>query len=104
MKPLMPAQGDPTVKSSVETLNPTRVRLTVEVPFEELRPSLDSAYKRIASQVNIPGFRRGRVPAVVIDQRVGRGVVLDEAVNEHLPKAYSAAVDEHKVKPLGQPE
>jgi trigger factor len=92
------------VKSSVETVNPTRVRLTVEVPFEELKPSLDSAYKRIAAQVSIPGFRRGRVPAMIIDQRVGRGVVLDEAVNEHLPKAYNAAVDEHKVKPLGQPE
>ncbi len=92
------------MKSSVETLNPTRVRLTVEVPFSELKPSLDSAYKRIAAQITIPGFRKGRVPAMVIDQRVGRGVVLEEAVNEHLPKAYNAAVDEHKVKPLGQPE
>ena len=92
------------MKSSVEALNPTRVRLTVEVPFAELKPSVDSAYKRIAAQVTIPGFRKGRVPALVIDQRVGRGVVLDEAVNEHLPKAYNAAVDEHKVKPLGQPE
>ena len=92
------------MKSSVETLSPTRVRLTVEVPFEELAPSLDSAYKRIAAQISIPGFRKGRVPNVVIDQRVGRGVVLDEAVNEHLPRAYSAAVEEHKVQPLGQPE
>jgi trigger factor len=92
------------VKSSVETLNPTRVKLTVEVPYAELKPSLDSAYKKIAAQVSIPGFRKGRVPAAIIDQRVGRGVVLDEAVNEHLPKAYNAAVDEHKVKPLGQPD
>ncbi len=92
------------MKSSVETLNPTRVRLTVEVPFDELKPNLDAAYKRIAAQVNIPGFRKGRVPAMVIDQRVGRGVVLDEAVNEALPKLYNAAVDEHKVQPLGQPE
>src|SRR4029079_17469116 len=93
-----------TVKSSVETLNPTRVRLTVEVPFEELKPSLDSAYKRIAAQVTIPGFRKGRVPAMIIDQRVGREAVLEEAVNEHLPKAYNAALDEHQVKALGQPE
>ena len=92
------------MKSSVETLDPTRVRLTVEVPFEELKPSLDSAYKKIAAQVSIPGFRKGRVPAAIIDQRVGRGTVLEEAVNEHLPKAYNAAVEEHKVKPLGQPE
>jgi trigger factor len=104
----MPANACPrrstTVKSSIETLNPTRVKLTVEVPFEELKPSLDSAYKKIAAQVSIPGFRKGRVPSAIIDQRVGRGVVLDEAVNEHLPKAYNAAVDEHKVKVLGQPE
>jgi trigger factor len=92
------------VKSSVETLNPTRVRLTVEVPFEELQPSVDSAYKKIAAQVTIPGFRKGRVPNAIIDQRVGRGVVLDEAVNEHLPQAYNAAVEEQQVKPLGQPE
>ena len=92
------------MKSSVETLNPTRVRLTVEIPFEELKPSLDSAYKKIAAQVSIPGFRKGRVPSAIIDQRVGRGVVLDEAVNEHLPKAYNAAVDEHKVQVLGQPD
>jgi trigger factor len=92
------------VKSSVETLNPTRVRLTVEVPFEELGPSVDSAYKKIAAQVTIPGFRKGRVPNAIIDQRVGRGVVLDEAVNDHLPQAYNAAVAEHQVRPLGQPE
>lgn len=91
------------MKSSVETLNPTRVKLTVEVPYAELKPSVDSAYKKIAAQVSIPGFRKGRVPAAIIDQRVGRQVVLDEAVNEHLPKAYNAAVDEHKVKVLGQP-
>jgi len=92
------------VKSSVETLDPTRVRLTVEVPFDELKPSLDSAYKRIAAQITIPGFRKGGVTAVVIDQRVGRAAVLEEAVNEYLPTAYGSAVEEHKVKPLGQPE
>ena len=74
------------MKSAVETLNPTRVRLTVEVPFDELKPSLDAAYKRIAAQITIPGFRKGKVPAMVIDQRVGRGVVLEEAVNEALPE------------------
>jgi len=92
------------VKSSVESLTPTRVRLTVEVPFEELTPSVQSAYKRISTQVAIPGFRRGKVPAALIDQRVGRTAVLEEAVNQHLPQAYGAAVDEHKVKVVGQPE
>jgi trigger factor len=92
------------VKSDVETLSPTRVRLTVEVPFDELKPSLDEAYKRIGAQVQVPGFRKGRVPASLIDQRFGRGVVLEEAVNAHLPDAYNAAVREHEVRALGQPE
>ena len=73
------------MKSALETLNPTRVRLTVEVPFEELKPNLDSAYRKIAGQVTIPGFRKGRVPPRVIDQRFGRAMVLEEAVNEALP-------------------
>jgi trigger factor len=92
------------VKSAVETLNPTRVRLTVEVPFEELKPSVDEAYKKIASQVSIPGFRKGKVPARLIDQRFGRGVVLEEAVNDALPRFYSQAVQEHSVQVLGAPE
>jgi len=94
----------PTVKSDLETLNPTRVKLTVEVPFEELKPSLDAAYKKIAGQVNIPGFRKGRVPPRVIDQRFGRSMVLDEAVNEALPLFYGQAVEENSIKVLGQPE
>jgi trigger factor len=92
------------VKSAVETLNPTRVRLTVEVPFEELKPSLDAAYKKINQQVTVPGFRKGKVPARVIDQRFGRGAVLEEAVNDALPKLYQDAVNEGELSPLGQPE
>jgi trigger factor len=92
------------VKSAVETLNPTRVRLTVEVPFEELKPSLDAAYKKINQQVQVPGFRRGKVPARVIDQRFGRGAVLEQAVNDALPKFYSDAVTEGELSTLGQPE
>ena len=92
------------MKSAVETLNPTRVRLTVEVPFEELKPSLDAAYKKINQQVTVPGFRKGKVPARVIDQRFGRGAVLEEAVNDALPKLYQEAVNEGELSPLGQPE
>ncbi|HEU0214523.1 MAG TPA: trigger factor [Jiangellaceae bacterium] len=92
------------MKSVVETLNPTRVRLAVEVPFAELEPSITSAYKRIAAQVTVPGFRKGKVPPLVIDQRVGRPVVLDEAVNEALPRLYGRAVEENELRPLGQPE
>jgi trigger factor len=92
------------VKSAVETLSPTRAKLTVEVPFEELKPSLDAAYKKIAQQINIPGFRKGKVPPMVIDRQVGRGAVLDEAVNEVLPQKYFAALEENSLTPLAQPE
>ncbi|MFC5958792.1 trigger factor [Streptomyces pratens] len=92
------------MKSAVETLNPTRVRLTVEVPFEELKDSLDAAYKKINQQVTVKGFRKGKVPARVIDQRFGRGAVLEEAVNDALPKFYTEAVNEAELNPLGQPE
>jgi trigger factor len=92
------------VKSALESLNPTRVRLTVEVPFEELKPSLDAAYKKIAGQVNIPGFRKGHVPPRVIDQRFGRAMVLEEAVNEALPEFYGRAIRENDIEVLGRPE
>jgi trigger factor len=92
------------MKSAVETLSPTRVKLTVEVPFDELRPSLDSAYKKIGQQVRIKGFRPGKVPAPMIDQYVGRGTVLEEAVNDALPRLYGEAVRENSVDILGQPE
>lgn len=91
------------MKSDVETLNATRVKFTVEVGYDELKPSLDKAYKTIGGQVQVPGFRKGKVPARVIDQRVGRGVVLEEAVNDALPKFYQQAVEASDFLPLGQP-
>ncbi len=92
------------MKSAVETLSPTRAKLTVEVPFEELKPSLDAAYKKIAKQINIPGFRKGKVPPMVIDRQVGRGAVLDEAINEVLPQKYIEALQENELVPLAQPD
>jgi trigger factor len=92
------------VKSAVETLSPTRAKLTVEVPFEELKPSLDAAYTKIAQQINVPGFRRGKVPPAIIDRQVGRGAVLNEAVNEVLPTKYMEALQENEIEPLAQPE
>ncbi|HIT76613.1 MAG TPA: trigger factor [Candidatus Avipropionibacterium avicola] len=90
--------------STVEQLSPSRVKITIEVPFSELKPSIDKAYREVAKQINIPGFRKGKVPPMVIDQRVGRGTVLQEAINEALPQFYGAAVEEHKLVPLAQPE
>jgi trigger factor len=92
------------VKSTVENLSPTRVKLAVEVPFDELKSSVDEAYKAIGAQVRVPGFRPGKVPARIIDQRVGRAAVLEEAINKALPKAYSDAVRETGLKALGQPD
>ena len=92
------------MKSSTESLSATRIKLTIEVPFEEFEPSLDEAYKTIGSQVTVPGFRKGKVPAAVVDQRVGRTVVLDEAINTVLPQWYSQAVQEQEIQPLSQPE
>jgi len=92
------------VKSAVETLEPTKVRLTVEVPYDELKPSIDHAYAHIAEQVTIPGFRKGKVPPRIIDQRVGRPAVMEHAVNEGLSGFYAEAVRENKLRPLGQPE
>ncbi|WP_327694891.1 trigger factor [Streptomyces sp. NBC_00459] len=92
------------MKSAVETLNPTRVRLSIEVPFEELKDSLDAAYKKINQQVTVKGFRKGKIPARIIDQRFGRGAVLEEAVNDALPKFYTDAVNEAELNVLGQPE
>lgn len=90
--------------STVERINPTRVKLTIEMPFAELKPSIDKAYAEIAQQVNLPGFRKGKVPPNVIDQRFGRGTVLQEAINEALPNAYGQAIADNKLAPLGQPE
>jgi trigger factor len=92
------------VKTDVEELSPTRVRLTVEVPFEELKPNLDHAYREVGKQVRVPGFRPGRVPPRVIDQRVGRGAVLEHAVNDAVPELYGKALQEHEMFALGQPE
>lgn len=92
------------MKSAVETLSPTRAKLTVEVPFEELKPSLDAAYKKIAQQINVPGFRKGKVPPMVIDRQVGREAVLNEAINEALPKLYVEALQSNELEPLAQPE
>lgn len=92
------------MNATVESLSPTRVKLTVEVPFEELRPAIDAAYKRIAQQVRVQGFRPGKVPPRILDQRVGRATVLEEAVNDALPRVYNDAVEQHQVAALGQPE
>jgi trigger factor len=92
------------LKSTVEQLSPTRVRINVEVPFDELKPSFDRAYRKLAKQVRIPGFRPGKAPARVLESRLGRGVVLDEVVNEAIPAKYMEAVNGGEVRTLGRPD
>ena len=91
------------MKSTIETLSPTRVRLDIEVAYSEMTTHVADAYKKVATQVNIPGFRKGKVPASMIDQRVGRGTVLDEAINAALPDFYGQAAREHTVAVIGRP-
>jgi len=92
------------VKSTVEQLSPTRVRINVEVPFEELKPDFDAAYKTLAQQIRLPGFRPGKAPARLLEARVGRGAVLEQVINAALPNKYSEAVTNADIRPLGQPE
>jgi trigger factor len=92
------------VKSTVEHLNPTRVKLSVEVPFDELKPHFDKAYGALAGTVRIPGFRPGKVPSKILDARLGRGTILSEVVNDAVPAKYGQAVTEANLNPLGQPE
>ena len=92
------------MKSTVEQLNPTRVKITVEVPFAELEPDFAKAYKSLAGQVNIPGFRPGKAPAKLLESRIGRPAVLEQVINDMIPARYSQAVDEHELVVLAQPE
>jgi len=91
------------VKSAVEKLSPTRVKLSIEVNFEELEPYIAGAYKTLGERINIPGFRKGKIPTAMIDQRVGRPAVLDEAINSGLSPFYSAALKEENVFVIGRP-
>ncbi len=91
------------MKSTVETLSPTRVKLSVEVAFEELSPYIADAFKKLASQINVPGFRKGKVPAAMVEQRVGRAAVLDEAINSALPEFYGQAAREKELLVIGRP-
>jgi len=92
------------LKTTVERIKPTRVKMTIEVTPEEFKPSLDHAYEHIAQEVNIPGFRKGKIPAAILDQRVGRPAILAHAINDGLDSIFRDAVEAEKLRPLGQPQ
>jgi trigger factor len=94
---------EPLLKTTVERITPTRVKLNIEVTPEEFKPSLDHAYEHIAETVNIPGFRKGKIPAAILDQRVGRPAILAHAINDGLDSIYRSAIEAEKLRPLGQP-
>ncbi len=92
------------MKTTVDKLSDTRVKLTVNVPFSELDKEIAQAYAAIAQQVSIPGFRKGKAPRQLIDARIGRGPILEQVVNDMLPTRYEQAVVENDLKVIGQPE
>lgn len=92
------------MKTTVERIKPTRVKLSIVVTPEEFKPSIDHAYEHIAEEVNVPGFRKGKVPAPILDQRVGRPAILAHAINEGLDAFYRQAIEAEKLRPLGQPQ
>jgi trigger factor len=91
------------VKSAVESLSPTRVRISIHLDFKDLEPHVSTAYQTLSQQVSIPGFRKGKVPRQLIDQRVGRGTVLNEAINTALPEFYTQAARDNDVLVVGRP-
>jgi len=91
------------LKSTIERESPTRVNLTIEVPFAELEDQITEAYRRISKKINIPGFRKGKTPRPLIDQHVGRETVLEEAINAALPTIYANALDENKLHAISRP-
>lgn len=92
------------MKSTIENLGPTRVRLAIEVPWSDLDHAFGEVYKELGKQVRVPGFRPGKVPNRVLDQRVGRPVVLEQVVQHAVPEVYSEVVRENQVKVISQPQ
>ncbi|SHN51415.1 trigger factor [Geodermatophilus obscurus] len=92
------------MKSTIEELGPTRVRMAIEVPWGDLDHAFGEVYKELGRQVRVPGFRPGKVPNRVLDQRVGRPLVLEQVINHAIPEVYSEVVRENQVRVLGQPD
>ena len=92
------------MKTTVEKIENTRAKLTIAVEPEELRPAIDQAYKTVAEQISVPGFRKGKVPSAIIDQRIGRGEVLNQAVSDSIDEFYRQGVAEAGIRPMGRPQ
>jgi trigger factor len=92
------------MQTTVETTEPHTVRLTIEVPEEEVDKDLDRTYRAIANQIKIPGFRKGKVPKQIIDTQIGRDAILEEFVSSSVPAYFRRAVTDEDLAPITDPE
>ncbi len=92
------------VKTTVTELPESRVRVDVQVAAEELERRVESTARELGRNMKLPGFRKGKVPAPLVLQRVGRDAVLDEAVREGLPSWYAGAIEASSIVPVGDPK
>ena len=92
------------MKSTVEPLEGNKVKLSVEVDASEFEPAVDAAFKKIAREVRLPGFRPGKAPRKVLEARLGPLAGREQALHDSLPEYYSAAVIEHDVDVIAAPE
>ena len=92
------------MKTAVEKLNPTLAKIEVEVPFAEFKPYLDRTYKNLSGQISVPGFRKGKLPKQLIEQRAGFDDIVEASLNDALNDYYAQALGENELSPLAQPE
>ena len=92
------------MKTTVERIKPTRVKLVIEATPDDLKPSIDHAYEHIAEEVSIPGFRKGKVPPAILEKRVGKPAIMAHAINDGLDSIYRQAVESNELRVLGQPQ
>ena len=90
--------------SALEQLDATTVKLTISVTEDDMAPVMEHAYEHVGESVQIPGFRKGKVPPKILEQRVGKGAIIEHAVNDGLAEWYAGAVEEQGIRPFGQPE
>ena len=89
------------MRSSVESVEPTRVKITVVVEPDELRPAIDRTVQRLSNEIKVPGFRKGKVPRQVMEARLGKGAIVAEAIErEAVPEFYAKALEELDIIPL----
>lgn len=92
------------VNTTVENINPSRVKINAEVGAEDIASQLDRAARELGRELKLPGFRKGKVPAQLVIQRVGREAIFEQALRESLPQWYERAILSSGVSPVGEPQ